>query len=395
MPAAVTQEINSMAATIAASIRATPSNLATIDALLAAINGSVASAAANEFVSGSANFASLNAALKAAVVNLFSSDMANLMQQQGIAPNSAAANDIETAALGSSAVANGPSTSAVDALSSFGISYSNSVPIATVKVFQGYANIFEDSPNLSSRLGIQVTAATSVGSPTLADYMSSELLSHDGGIINFYLLIAGPDTVKYVDAQNTWIDRKYAIDKDYSFFGLNHLADPGTLHPLDADGNREKLNEEILAYDEHSLFYLPVVGVKAIKTSLESPASTSTTAGTTTGTASTSTSMAAAGVAYYGLGFDGPLFQEGGDPNNSGGGIGFEAHVSSIFANKNTLDSIFQTKNASTHTYEWGVLAKAYYHQVFSINLGYDVPVGANAKSFMHAVTTVSIGYNR
>ena len=114
MPAAVTQEINSMAATIAASIRATPSNLATIDALLAAINGSVASAAANEFVSGSANFASLNAALKAAVVNLFSSDMANLMQQQGIAPNSAAANDIETAALGSSAVANGPSTSAVE-----------------------------------------------------------------------------------------------------------------------------------------------------------------------------------------------------------------------------------------------------------------------------------------
>jgi len=279
---------------------------------------------------------------------------------------------LEVAAAAGNLTASGPS-SEQQAFGSFKTSYTGKTTIATVQLATAYAQVnqtnrFKDSYWTPHVVGIKMSMAQPLGSPKLPDYLSSQILSRDGGILNIYLspsnaLNTGPYT-----SGEVWGDRKYAVNRHY-------YAYPYRQKNIDVEALK-RLDDQLLVY------WTDGTGVKAIKTSLESSKATSPTS-STYGVATT----------YLGFGFDGPIRLV--DDPKATGGIGFEVFGAANATNKHVLNRAFGTTAGRTVFYTWGASARLYLPYHFEIAAAYSSGIGAPMRSFVKDVTTFSVAYNR
>jgi len=264
-------------------------------------------------------------------------------------------------------------------MSSFDTKYDGKTTIATVRLVNAYAYMFKDNLSVSPHiLGIKLSTSLPVGNVPASDYFANELLLREGGIVNAYFSFRWAKSSQYFSAENVWGDRKYAVDRKYLAVNYDKTGNVDNTEKLmaAAEANDIGLNDEILSYVGHGL------GVKALKTSMDSSSTTSATS-----------SAAAVGSFYLAWGFDGPFTILGGDEKQ--GGISFEAFGSLNVGNKKTINAMFGTEKAKAIFANYGVTGKIYLPGQFQIGVTYGAALGKSTRSFAKEVVSYSIGYNK
>ena len=289
------------------------------------------------------------------------------------------------------------------ALTSGGLNYSSRAALVKAKLIDGDTDMFvvrhirsenekkEDSSTDddygNQYLGIQLSIAGAAGSPTVRDYVSSELLMRDNGLVNIYF---SPFT-QNVNQWANWADevnklskaaggsevsspvgtRATAVDRHY--FDMDRTKDAmkdAVTNKIDA-GEAQDVLEEAMAYTSWG------VGLKAYKPGVESGL----------------TSVEAGGVAYFGIGVDGGIHDF---IQNQEGAWDFEVYGAANTANKYILNSLYTTTTPVAYTShartDFGTGCAQFTISVGQVNLSlfYAVALDRSTRAFAHDMGGIS-----
>lgn len=226
----------------------------------------------------------------------------------------------------------------------------------------------DDSKNTHfyNAAGWDISAALPVNTATLQDYTKQELLGRYTGVFTLFTSFAGRNPCNYA---YRWKDRAKNVNRLY-------LKD--TL--LDQSPPTPK---------EYLVFISQGIGIRALKTKLvnnEPAANGSTTQSTSNYTGG--------GMAFLGLGADGPMFDVNQtDPNAPGGLISFEVFGAAHVVNAHTLNSVLGTTNAHSVYYTLGANLLLTMPNNLYLNLEYSKPLTGFMKARQSDLTMITVGY--
>ena len=254
--------------------------------------------------------------------------------------------------------------SGVDPFSGLSTQLAGDTSLVSAELLKAFAPFTQSRGQwfLPKAIGIRATTSIPVTTSTKSDYGDAAILLRDGGLVGLTLTLMG-SPYWYVDGCETamgddgWI-RPFYPDRTYLAF---HPVKPLTR-----------------AYITHGL-----TG-RAIKAGLEDDDDDS------------GSDIAAAGTAYIGLGFDGPigLFRNGDGSATTAGTIDFQLGYQFTKIGARTLQTLYENPSIeATHIESIFGIFKLTVTESIYIDVEYVSPRGGAAE-FMGEVTTFRIGYN-
>jgi hypothetical protein len=272
------------------------------------------------------------------------------------------------------------STESLQAFPKFNTSIANNSELVTTHFVSAFmpmwlfgADNFKQSndelkPYANSRfyndLGFDISSSVPISSASLADYAKQELLTRNGGLLNMTVSFSGRN---YANEAYAWGNRAANLDRLYFLDLRTDQTQPATAK-------------------QGLMFLSQGIDVKALKTSL-------------TGTST----LGAQGMAYVGLGFDGPLFLAAEDAttvakdttNNPGGMVSLEGYVSENFVNGQALTALVGASNPGHTYFSWGVNLSLYVTNNIGMQVQYAAAQDSGIGRSIGHVAMFTIGYTK
>lgn len=247
------------------------------------------------------------------------------------------------------------------ALGEFAATIAGDTTLVSADLFSGYSKFTENWGSLRPKaLGFRISSSVPADAATLPKYADAQLALRDGGLLNAYLSLTG-SPYWYVkndpSCRAIGFARPFVPDRQY-------LA----VHPV---------SPLMRAYLTHG------VGIKAIKTGLKDDEATD----------EDSSGLAAAGVAYLGVGVNGPVWDAKGNGTDASGMLDLQIYVAGARMNEDTLSKLYAQEVDEPWVLTAGVRFDLFVTNVIAITAEYAAPFD-NAKDFVDSVTLFSVKYN-
>jgi hypothetical protein len=261
-----------------------------------------------------------------------------------------------------------------DVLSKFSTTATSGSTQASAQIVRGYINSWikrdsKENCGLTNAISVEVSATAPLNTATFADYAREEMLGRRGGLVNIYFNpFSGRDSN---NPYYNWSDRKLNSD---------HVYIAGPFQTFDAKLRREPdVSSNI--FDQALSFYSFGIGGRGVKTALQ---------GSTT---------AAVGTVYFGYGIDGPFhdttatLSPNSTPASQSGGVSFETYVTGNIANRNTLNTMFATSDASSFYNTFGASITFWVTGKLFFSLEYDKGFGSFGQRVLRDESLFRFGY--
>jgi hypothetical protein len=291
---------------------------------------------------------------------------------------------VKTKIVQAKAIDNAAKVPGFSGVTSGGFNYSSRAALVKLKLIAGDTEIFPDAIKDNHFMGIEVSLTGPAGTESAKDYVTSQLLMRDNGLLNVYFSpftqnvsqwanwakIAGLDAP--VGNRPTAVNRYYIlmsdIDKQLKNFFLNHSnIDPKTgAAVINDQGDPKAFKTAQLAAQEElekTLVYFEWgLGLKTYKPGIDS--------GTTR--------IEGGGTAYLGVGADGGMHDFIG---NTEGAWDLEVYAAENTANRRILNQIYNTTKAET-TFETICVQFTLSAGPTNLSFFYATPLDRNTRSF-------------
>jgi hypothetical protein len=317
------------------------------------------------------------------------------------------------------------SDSGASALPTIKLSGSSNSTQATLHIATAYMPIFRDTPCLGKNdwckmLGFDISAtaplksSSSTATPpsttgsttvatgtsndttttqTLRNYGKQAILSLDGGIFNFYTAFTGGRNTEFGPYANVW--GQSAAAKGNANANAAAESDTNANAAAESDTNAKanqkvNLNPRVTTFDhiywtpavpdpmEGLWYFKQGVGIRGVKTALDG------------------NGTAGLGTAYFGIGFDGPLFSDAASRDRDArmGWLMVEGFGTGNLINRGTMKTLFGGLPSRSGFFSLGVKAKIGLPGKFFITAEYAKAYGNYERKNIGDMALVSVGYN-
>ncbi len=248
---------------------------------------------------------------------------------------------------------------------------------ATVDILAAYAKFSNKEEGYRSgpkMLGIQVSSSVPVTTTTLQEYSDAVLQLNRGGLLNLYFSLSGSPR---------WLNVNEACDKQLGSFNRSVGSSPQWRRQYTPDRTYlvpQPVPALLRPYLIHGL------GMKAFRTGLvDDPTANSD-----------GSDIAAAGVFYIGVGFDGPVWDSAEDAEaGPAGTLDFQATISYMHVNSSTLNTLYDDPDLDENSViSIGAKLDLVVTNKLSMAVEYVTPIGS-ADDFMGEAVFFNIAYAR